>query len=214
MKRSLVVLALLVLTAGTALAAPGDPRVIQGALEWPSSLSAEPFVVVRGDDGRLYYVDISAAQRRVPGTLKAGSQLAALGVEGTRPYELAAIAFGAGDAASLGFPAPGSATMPSASIPSTSIPSTALTPGPPPEPMWRLDGTVQSVSGSLVTLRTDDARAQTVDMSELSPITLRALRSGDRVSLFGVPRADRKLIANGFIQADAPPPAASPPSTR
>jgi hypothetical protein len=215
MKRSLVVFALLVLPAGTALAAPGDPRVIQGSLEWPSTLSAEPFVVVRGDDGRLYYVDISAAQRRVPGTLTAGTQLAALGVEGMRPYEMAAIAFGAGDAASLGFPAPGSASMPSASIPSTtSIPSTAVTPGPPPEPMWRLDGTVQSVSGSMVTLRTDDERAQTVDMSELSPITLRALRSGDRVSLFGVPRADRKLIANGFIQADAPPPAASPPSTR
>jgi hypothetical protein len=71
---------------------------------------------------------------------------------------------------------------------------------------------VQSIAGTGVTVRTDDGRRQTVDLSELSLVTLRALRPGDRVSLFGVPRPDRRLVANGFIQTEAPPPAASPRS--
>jgi hypothetical protein len=209
MKRSLVGLALLGLSAGAAVAAPGDPRVLQGTLEWPATVTSEPFVVMRGDDGRLYYADISVAQRRTPDPLRAGSRMAVLGVEGSRPYEIAAIAVGAGDATSLGL-TPSS----SPSTPSASIPSTALTPGPPPEPMWRMDGTVQSVAGTTVTLRTTAGRTATVDVSLLDEKTRQALRTGDRVSLFGVPRKDRRLVANGFIQSDAGPPAASPAFTR
>jgi hypothetical protein len=64
----------------------------------------------------------------------------------------------------------------------------------------------------MVTLRTDGGE-RTVDASDLSPLTVRGMRRGDRVSLFGVPRADQRLVANGFIQVDAPPPAASPRTT-
>jgi hypothetical protein len=54
MKVSSVVLALSVVFAGPALA---DPRLIQGALEWPPALSSgETFIVVRGDDGRSLLV--------------------------------------------------------------------------------------------------------------------------------------------------------------
>ena len=209
MKRSLVALALLGLSAGAAAAAPGDPRVLQGTLEWPATVTSEPFVVMRGDDGKLYYADISVAQRRTPDPLRAGSRMAVLGVEGSRPYEIAAIALGV-DATSLGVAPSNSPSTPSASIPS--IPSTAPTPGSPPEPMWRMDGTVQSVAGTTVTLRTTAGRTATVDVSLLDEKTRQALRSGDRVSLFGVPRKDRRLVANGFIQSDAGSPAASPPS--
>jgi hypothetical protein len=212
MKRSLVVLALLALTAGTAFAAPGDPRVVQGTLEWPPNLSAETFAVLRGEDGRLYYVDLSGAQRRVAGPLTGGSRVALLGVEGARPWELAAVAFGAGDAASLGLTSPSASPMPSASIPSTTVPSIAIPPSALPEPMWRVDGTVQSIAGTVVTVRTDQGRDQAVDMLELSPTTLRSLRPGERVSLFGTPRADRRLVANGFLQVEDP--AAASPRTR
>jgi len=205
MKRSLVALALLGLSAGAAVAAPGDPRVLQGTLEWPATVTSEPFVVMRGDDGKLYYADISVAQRRTPDPLRAGSRMAVLGVEGSRPYEIAAIAIGAGDATSLGVTPSGSPSTPSASIPST-----ALTPGPPAEPMWRMDGTVQSVAGTTITLRTTAGRTASVDVSLLDEKTRQALRTGDRVSLFGVPRKDRRLVANGFIQSDAGSPAASP----
>lgn len=209
MKRSLITLAILALTAGTALAAPGDPRIIQGTVEWPPTLSTEPFVVIRGEDGRLYYTDISAAQRRAPGAVTAGSRVAALGLEGSRPYELAALAFGPGTAASLGL-----TTLTPAPAPSASMPSTAAEASSAPEPMWRLDGIVQSVSGTMVALRTADGRTHTVDASQLSNGTIRALRPGDPVTLFGVPRADNKLIANGYVQSEPASPAASPPSTR
>jgi hypothetical protein len=209
MKRSLIALAILALGAGAAQAAPGDPRVVQGTLEWPSSLSTEPFVIVRGEDGRLYYADISAAQRRASGPLAAGNRMSIFGVEGNRPHELAAVAFGAGEATGLGISLPGTPTTPAGTLP-TPLPGSASA----SEAMWQVAGTVQSISGTMVTVRTQDGQAQTVDASQLSAGTLRALRTGDRVSLFGTPRADRKLVANGYVQSEGMQPAASPRTDR
>ena len=206
MKRVLLVailaLAILGLSTGTTLAAPGEPRVVQGTLEWPAAVvSTQPFVVIRGDDGRMYYADIDSAQRRTPGPLAAGSRVAVLGIEGSRPYEIAAIAIGAGDAASLGL-VPGASSEPSAAVSSGSV--------VPAEDMWRVDGTVETVNGSTVGLRGPDGRTRSVDLSQLSESTWRTLRPGERISVFGAPRDDRRLIANGFIQGEGPPPAASP----
>ena len=78
--RSLVAvlaLAILGLSTGTTLAAPGEPRVVQGTLEWPAAVSTQPFVVIRGDDGRMYYADINSAQRRTAGQLAAGTRVSA-----------------------------------------------------------------------------------------------------------------------------------------
>ncbi len=206
MKRYLMVLAVLTFWAGAAYAAPGDPRLVQGSLEWPSTLSTEPFVVIRGEDGRLYYTDISAAQRRAASSVTAGSRVATLAVEGNRPHELAAVVFGAGDAGSLGLTVPPTAPAPSASIAPTPMALSA-----PADPMWRLDGTVQSLGGMLLTVQNDDGKTRTVDVSQLSPLTIQALRRGDRVTLFGVPRSDDKLVANGYVQTTEPAsPSASP----
>jgi hypothetical protein len=80
--------------------------------------------------------------------------------------------------------------------------------------MWRVDGTVQSVAGRAVTLRTEDGHTANIDVSPLSDSTVASLRPGERVSLFGVPRADRRLVANGYVQSEPVAPAASPRSTR
>ena len=160
MKRVLLVailaLAILGLSTGTTLAAPGEPRVVQGTLEWPAAVvSTQPFVVIRGDDGRMYYADINSAQRRTPGPLAAGSRVAVLGIEGSRPYEIAGIAIGAGDAAALGL-VPGASSEPSAAASSGSV--------VPAEDMWRVDGTVETVNGSTVGLRGPDGRTRSVDL--------------------------------------------------
>jgi hypothetical protein len=206
MTRVLAALALVALLVPLAQAAPGEPRIVQGTVEWPPTLSAEPFIVVRGRDGGLYYVDVSAAQRRAPGPVTAGAPVAVVGVEGSRPYEMAGLAFGPGDATALGLVLPGVTPLPSVAIPFSPV-------TPPSEPMWRVDGTVQSVAGGQVTLREDDGRTQTVDASQLSPATLRHLRPGDRLSLFGAPRPDGRLIASGLVQTEPAPPAASPRTT-
>jgi len=178
MRFSAIVLTLSVVLATPSLAAsgPGDPRLIQGTLEWPAALSGgESFIVLRGDDGRVYYADVAAAQRRVQGALSAGSQIAILGLEGTRPYEVLAVALGSGDAAALSLalaqatptapptpPAPASTPTPSPQPPTPSsqpsTPPTAVVPPPPaasaPVPPARPEeGPTRGSEGRAVTLR-------------------------------------------------------------
>jgi hypothetical protein len=199
------VLGIVALGYGVALAEPGDPHVVQGTLEWPAAAAANvPFIVVRADDGRTYCADLTAAQRRMPDPLRAGSRVSLLGIEGARPHELTAMVIGGGDASSLEL-APAFA-RPSAGTPPASAGAD--------DSMWRVDGIVQSVSGTSVTLRTANGSTPTVDVSNLSQGTLQALRPGEQVSLFGEPRPDRRLVANGYIQSDTVPPAASPAMPR
>src|SRR2546421_547645 len=80
---------------------PADPRLVQGVLEWPTKLTAEPFVVIRTDDGRWYYADIKSARRLEPAGLTVGARVAVLGTEAARPHEITALAFGSGNAAAL-----------------------------------------------------------------------------------------------------------------
>jgi hypothetical protein len=97
MKFFLVLLGVVVLfaTAVPAVAGPGDPRLVNGILEWPRAVSNEPFVVVRGDDGVLYYVAIGAA--RHDASLAAGGRVVVLGLEGRTAHEINALGIGAGE---------------------------------------------------------------------------------------------------------------------
>src|SRR5262245_39904169 len=96
MKAVLVTVAAL-LVATPAMAAPGDPRAVRGTLEWPTSLSVEAFIVVRGDDGRVYYADVGTARRM--STDPIAGPISLVGVEGNQPHEIAAVVVGAGDSA-------------------------------------------------------------------------------------------------------------------
>jgi hypothetical protein len=87
----------LLLVTPFAAAAPGDPRLITGALEWPQVLGTEAFVIVRGDDGVLYYVGVGAARRE--GAIAAGTRVSVLGIEGRSAHEITAFALGSGPTA-------------------------------------------------------------------------------------------------------------------
>ena len=100
-RRWFVVLSLTFALASLAHAAPGDPRLVQGVLEWPAKLTAQPFVVIRTEDGRWYYADIKSARRLEPAALTVGARVAVLGTEAAGPHEITALAFGSGDAAAL-----------------------------------------------------------------------------------------------------------------
>jgi hypothetical protein len=220
MKAALAAIVLLLL-AGPAMAAPGQPRAVRGSLEWPASLSAEPFIVVRGDDGRVYYADVSTARRVTSGAI--AGPISLIGVEGNQPHEIAAIVVGAGDSAltfaTPGVPAPTDAATPSSLPRQATTPPSAIVPAMPPaappampvppppsetEDLWRVQGRVAAVSPREFVVETSPGETVRVDVSKLSAWARESVRAGDQVKLFGVSQKDRRLVANGFIQDVTP----------
>jgi len=218
------------LIAAPAMAAPGDPRAVRGSLEWPASLSAEPFIVVRGEDGRVYYADVGSAKRM--STAAIVGPISLIGIEGNQPHEIAAVVVGPGDSA-LSFvtpsvPPPAVIAPPPSSLPretTTSVPPAAVpSANPPPaaaqpalapqiavapEPsggddLWQVQGKVTAVLPREFVVETSPGETVRVDVSKLSPWTRQTVRAGDQVKLFGIPQKDERLVANGFIQ-EVPP---------
>jgi hypothetical protein len=202
-------LILLAVGAPVASAAPGDPVAMQGTLAWPQALAGEPFLVMRGQDGRAYYVDVSSAQRAAGPALTAGSAMSVVGVEGQKPHEVAAVAVGPGDSvvASLPPARPDPAALPSAvaATPAPAPPAAAPRPAEPERPWQRLEGNIRSVSAGEITLETEGGRTARVNVSKLGANVLDGLRSGDRVTLFVVEEADRTLNAVGLVHSTARP---------
>lgn len=130
MNHALALVAILTVTVAftsSARAAPGEPRLVQGVLEWPAKLTVEPFVVVHTEDGQWYYAEIKAAKHLESIPLIAGARVTVLGTEATRPHEITAIALGSGDAAALAM-----ALMPMVKpAPVTSAPPAPPTTGSP-----------------------------------------------------------------------------------
>jgi hypothetical protein len=118
---------------------------MEGTLEWASAASGEPFIVIRGDDGRLYYVDTGSAQRSVPGALTGGTRVAILGIEGAKAHEVTALAIGTGSAAALAravtsakttsSPAVASPPATAPSSPAPGVSASPVTPLPSPAPV-------------------------------------------------------------------------------
>jgi hypothetical protein len=142
------VILLLLLLLGVPLvasAAPGDPRLVSGVLEWPGVVANEPFVIVRGDDGVLYYIGVKAARRE--GAVTAGARVSVLGIEGRSATEITAIGIGSGSSAEAALaqlqgprppapaapPSPAPAPTPAREAPTPTTPPVAV-PTPPSVP--------------------------------------------------------------------------------
>ena len=185
---------------------PGDPRVVQGTLVWSPGAAAEPFVIVRADDGKYYVADLSAAQAR--GNINVGDRISVVGVEGARPFEVATAVIGAGDSAlSVPSPAPATGSPAAAASPSASPPT--MTPAgtgaaPATERTWRqIDGTVQSVSKTELTLRDATGGTVSVDVSRLTGNLAGVVQAGDQVTVFvTAAEGDDRLVAVGFVHAE------------
>ena len=142
MNRLLIALCCLLAFAIPALAAPGEPRFLQGTVEWPAALNGEPVMIVRGDDGRVYVADVSGARRQGAEPVRAGGRVALLVIEGARAHDVTAIVIGPGDATSLaralsqgGVAAPAAtaaATPPAAPSPAPVAAPPAAAPAPAP----------------------------------------------------------------------------------
>jgi hypothetical protein len=138
MNRLLIAICFVLLFAIPALAAPGEPRFLQGTVEWPAALNGEQVMIVRGDDGRVYSADVSGARRQGPEVVRVGGRVALLVIEGARPYDVTAIVVGAGDATTLAralsqgsVPAPpATAAVPPAPVPSPAPVAAPSAPAP------------------------------------------------------------------------------------
>src|SRR5688572_18886404 len=93
----IVVSVLLLVSPLIAVAAPGDPRLVNGVLEWPRAVTNETFVLVRGEDGVLYHIGVAAARREA--AVVAGARVSVLGIEGRSPHEITAFALASGPTA-------------------------------------------------------------------------------------------------------------------
>jgi hypothetical protein len=195
MKALFITLASIAFLTEIAAAAPGDPRIVKGTLEWPATLASEPIAVVRGVDGALYSGEATSAERvAAPIT----GRISVVGIEGMKPQELSAVIIGSGDSAIKSVETPGDV----AASPTTDS----------SDDLWRVAGKVRAVTISDIIVETNQGQTVRVDASKLSPWTRQTLHPGDEVKLYGTPQADRRLVANGFIQLMPSAPSASPPS--
>jgi hypothetical protein len=272
----LIAILLGVVLTGPVSAAPGDPRLVQGTLEWPATLTREPVMIVRGDDGQVYFCEITDHARQRVDQLRAGGRISVLGLEAARPHVITTVAVGTGDAAALALAlsqawaktpsadatastppaqtvapsspgAPGSTAPAPAAAPAVVVMapgSHATTPTPAPAPsivpatvataavvappasrrigppaaattggrgQWiRLDGVVESVAGSTLTLKTADGAVAYVDISQLSPSVAQVLRQDTAVSVYGYP-LEHRFEAAGYIQTNQTSPGGPEP---
>ena len=155
-------------------------------------------LTVKADDGRMLTIDMSAVGQNVQQALTPGMGVTITGSTGASANQVTAqyIQQDSSDpsrgGAVVGQPAAG-ATQPSGD--------------------WqKVHGTVQSVSGTTLTLKADDGRLLTVDMSAVGQNIQQAMTQGVGVTLAGSPGASADQFTAQYIQQDssANQPAASP----
>src|SRR5262245_60389329 len=195
---------MLVLIGGavTVWANPGDAVAVRGILAWPAILANEPFLVVRADNGRFYYTDVTAAERRGTAPLRAGNRVAIVGTEGARPHELTATALGP-DAAAVSSEPPDTSAPSLVSGEAAASPRTDSTAPPAPSRPWeRVRGTVQSVSGNTLVIRRDDGQQVDIDVSRFDGTMARDIRPGEVVTVFGTAENGKPFTAVGFVRTE------------
>lgn len=224
--RMLLTVAGVIGISAAGVAAPGEQRVIQGRMVWPSVVtpaqgSPEGFIIVHGDDGRTYYADVAVALRVRPVTLQAGDRVEVVGMESGRPHVFTAVAVRSGPLpTSIPSALPRDAVVPPSSAPlpppvASGAPAVESATGesrdrgPAPQ---TVSGRVQSFSQGRLRLKTSDGRVLAIDMSAID--TAATLDAGDEVTVIGRREPERGFVARGFVQESSAPGSALPRQAR
>lgn len=166
-----VLIAAQVFLRAPAVAAPNDFRVISGTLLHPATLGTGVTVVVlKGDEGTVYYADLRAVSG-IP-TLERGATVTLVGYEGPRPDQLAAQVM----------------------YPVDVTPANA-----PSERSQRINGRIGSLTGPTVVVRAADGSEATLVLRGITAKVLKLLHPGDLVTVFGRP-GDTDFVVTGIIQ--------------
>jgi preprotein translocase subunit YajC len=139
-------------------------------------------VTARTDDGRTLTVDASRVSAEIRNALKTGAGVTLVGFAGQQPTQFTAHYIEQDGSA---------AQSPSAS-------PTGVAQKPP----QRIHGTVQSVSGTTLSMKADDGRELNVDMKDVGPGIRQSLRTGDKVLVTGFYRGEHMVSARSVQKAN------------
>ncbi len=162
----------------------------------------------RTDDGRTLSVDMSKVGGNIQGALTQGEGATVVGFAGANANQLRAeyIQQDSSDTSR------GGAVVGQAPAPVTPAPAPGPTAsGPVDQNAWqRVHGTVQSITGTKVTMKADDGRMVTVDVAQVGDSVRKALTPGEGITVAGFFQGNQDTMVARFIQQDSSTPAASP----
>ena len=186
-----------VLAACVALAGAAAAQTAQNVHGTVQSVQGSQ-LTVKADDGRVLTVDMSAVGQNIQQALTPGMGVTITGSTGASANQMTAqyIQQDSSD------PSRGGAV----------VGQPAAGPTQPSGDWQKVHGTVQSVSGTTLTLKADDGRVLTVDMSAVGQNIQQAMTQGMGVTLAGSPGASADQFTAQYIQQDssANQPSASP----
>jgi hypothetical protein len=139
---------------------------------------------LRTDDGRVLTVDTSQVAQNVRSAVQQGDTITVIGEAARQTPQFFAARYIQGDRTSQ---------------------TLAQSSGGPAEAPWqRIHGRVENLSGSTFTMKGDDGRNYTVDMSQVNPNVQRALTQNEGVEVVGhFKSGDNRQIAARWIQQDS-----------
>ena len=195
MHRSLRTIAMVAICLAVAGVAAAQSQTVHGQVQ---SVQGSQ-LTVKTDDGRVLTVDMSAVGQEIQRAMAPGIGVTISGSPGGTATQMTAqfIQQDSSDPARGG-------TVAGQSPP----------PAQPSGDWQRVHGTVQSISGTTLTVKADDGRMLTVDMSAVGQDIQQALKQGMGVTMAGFPGTGADQFTAQFIQQDASAgqPAASPPT--
>ena len=144
-------------------------------------------VTVKTDDGRTLTAHAGQVSAEIRGSLAKDDGVTLIGFPGSRTDNFVARYIQKDSA-----PGATGASAPSA------------LPGPVDEKSWqKIHGTVNSVSGTTLSLKADDGRAINVDMKQVGEAIRQSLSAGDKVTVNGFYRGDQNTVAARFVQKES-----------
>jgi uncharacterized protein DUF5666 len=181
--------AVVVAVAALVTLAPGaDAEIVHGTIVGLHGSS----LTLRSDDGRTIRVDVTGVDRAMRASLAVGEQVTVSGDPGDGGQLAARY------------------VQDDSSDPTRGGKLGGL-PGPQDRSWERVRGTVTGVTGTTLTLGSDDGRTLTVDIVRVDGKVRATLAKGERVTVAGLRAADRSHFTAHYILKESAGEAASPP---
>ena len=139
-------------------------------------------VTAKTDDGRTLTVDATRVSEEIRQALTTGEGVTLVGFAGAQPTRFTAHYIEQDGSAGQS-------------------PSAAVT-GAQQRPPQRIQGTVQSVTGTTLNMKADDGRELSVDMKDVGRGTRDSLRTGDKVLVTGFYRGEHAVTARSVQKAN------------